>query len=133
MFNLVSQVSQKIDANFEAMSQKLANAGQQSDNIASQISSTKLIVADLYQAFIDEITNINEKLDQQKQQPKQEVSPAFRLDSIQDIAAEIIKQTKAQQDSDHLHHHCHHVKGQAEEAKGPEEDPVDQPVVLELA
>ena len=54
-----------------------------------------MIVADLYQAFIDEITNINEKLDSQQQQPKKEVSPAFRMDHMQDLVAEVIKQTKA--------------------------------------
>jgi hypothetical protein len=53
-----------------------------------------MLVADLYQAFIDEITNINEKLDSQ-QQPKEEVSPAFRMDHMQDLVAEVIKQTKA--------------------------------------
>jgi hypothetical protein len=35
ILNLAAQVNQKIDANFEAMNSKLANAGKQSDNIAS--------------------------------------------------------------------------------------------------
>jgi hypothetical protein len=62
MLNLVTQVNQKIDVNFEAINSKLANAGNQSDNIASNISSMRMIVGDLYQALIDEITNIHEKL-----------------------------------------------------------------------
>ena len=95
MLNLVAQVNQKIDAIFEVMISKLANAGKQSDNIASIISSARMIVADLYQAFIDEITNIHEKLDFQQQQPKEDVSPALRMDHMQDLVAEVIKQTKA--------------------------------------
>jgi hypothetical protein len=57
------------------------------------------------------------------------------MDNMQDLAAEFIRQTKAIQGSDNLHHHCHHVgiKGQGEEAKGPEADPVDMHDVHELA
>jgi len=47
--------------------------------------------------------------------------------------AEFIKQTKPLQECGHLPHHCHPVKGQAEDAKGPQEDHVDLPVDLELA
>ena len=117
MLNLVAQVNQKIDAIFEVMISKLANAGKQSDNIASDIMSTRMILADLYQAFIDEITNIHEQLDFQQQQQKEEVSPALRMDQMQDLVAEVIKQTKVQLESDHHHHECDHVKDQAEESK----------------
>ena len=58
------------------------------------------------------------------------------MDNIQEFVAEVLKQAKAQQDSEHMHHYCHHHVGerrQPEEAKGPEADPVDMHDVHEHA
>jgi len=54
-----------------------------------------MIVAGFYQAFIDEVTNIYEKVDFQQQKPRDEFLPTLRMDQMQDLVAEVIKQTKA--------------------------------------
>ena len=63
MLNMLAQLNRKIDENFDALNSKLANPGEQSGFIASYISNTKMIVADLYKAFIDEISNVIENIE----------------------------------------------------------------------
>jgi hypothetical protein len=63
ILNLVDQVNRKIDENFDAINSKLANSGEQYGFIASYISNTKMIVLDLYQSLIDEISNIIENIE----------------------------------------------------------------------